>query len=511
MSEYRMQQTSLVSNLLTQLPRVRSLTSDHLVCIRAFESLWDAEHHGPRQFRSRLARQWIPLYKVQRHHSSTLFQFAISVFMAYQQNKDGQQETQRYLLEYFNASQRNAFSSSIKLDIVYASYVMAVHSLVAGESLQQALADCLLFCQSIANLKQTEIVEREELSWIEMLWQEVMFSLYYVHREVLFRGIVGRARVEESLDQLYEMLNISRFFIPSEQDLARLPLSMNTETICQKIQTLSIYMQLYFECFLFRKSRGDENTQEIVVDLQSILEKIICLITRLSNIPDFIHDAYSIRSDASPHFDPPVESEYLHYPKIYPRGLKSADDPKLRDIALALLYTFAQLIKNLLNQSTTDANDDLLTEIENSAIALCRQCATIPSSSFQMRMTPLLVKRTLFWAGLILKKSKFASGTSLLRLFLTCIEQLWITEKLKQCIQSGFDSPHHGPIDDEEEIIQKMMEESTRCTSFNDIWTVKVGDVSLYYYNATFLTWFSGLNVVRFECTSGTDRRLRII
>ena len=434
MSEYRMQQTSLVSNLLIQLPRARSLTSNHWVYIRAFERLWGTQRNGPRQFRSQLACQWIPLYKVQRPQSSTLFQFAVSVFMAYQQNKRGQQETQRYLLEFFNASQRGVCSSSIQVDIVYGSYVMAVYSLIAGESLQRALSNCLLLCQSFANLEQSGIVEREELSWIEMLWQEVMFSLYYIHREILFRGIAGRARVEESFDQFYKMLNISRFLLPSEQDIAWLPLSMNTETICQKIQTLSIYMQVYFEYFLFRKSRGDEhveNIQEIITALQSILEKIIHLITHLSNIPDFIHDAYSIRSDATPNFDGQVENEFLHYPNIRPRGLKSAADPKPRDTALALLYTFARLIKNLLKQNTTAANDELLTEIEHSSIALCRLCATFPPSSFEMPMTPLLVKRTLFWAGLILTKSKFPSGTDLLRLFFDLYSSLMDHGKIK--------------------------------------------------------------------------------
>ena len=430
MVEYRMQQTSLVSNLLTQLPGDRSLTSDDCLYIHAFERLWDAQRSGPRQFRSRLACQWIPLYKVQLPHSSTVFQFAVSVFMAYQQNKNGQHETQRYLSEYFNASQNCIGNSSIQVDIVYGSYVMAVYSLIAGESLQRALTNCLQFCQSIAKLDQSGIVRREELSWIEMLWQEVISSVYYIHREILFRGIVGRARVEESFDQFYEMLNTSRFLLPSEQDLARLPLSMNTETICQKIQTLSIYMQVYFEYFLFRKSRGEEhveNTQEIVVALQSILEKIVDLVTHLSNIPDVIHDAYSIRSDECPQF----ENEFLHYPNIRPRGLKSAAEPKLRDIALALLFTFARLIKNLLKQSTTAANDEVLTEIQHSSIALCRLCAAFPSSSFQTRMVPLLVKRTLFWAGLILTKSKFASGTSLLRLFFDLCSSLMDHGKIK--------------------------------------------------------------------------------
>ena len=412
-----MQQTSLVCNLLTQSPGVRSLTSDHLAYIQAFQQLWDVQHNGPRQFPSRLTCQWIPLYKIQRPHSSTLFQFSVSVFMAYQQNNHDQLETERYLLEFFNAPQRCVFNSSIQIDIVYGSYVMAVYSLVAGESLQRALTNCLLFCQSIGKLKQYRIVEREELSWIEMLWQEVMFSLYYVHREILFRGIGERARVEESLDQFYEMLNVSTFLLPSEKDLRSLPLSMNTETICQKIMTLSIYMQLYFEYFLFRKSRGNENTQEIVEVLQSVLEKIIRLIPHLSNIPDLIYNAYSLDSDGGPNSDSPVANGFLHYPNKRPRSLKSAADPKLRDISLALLYTFARLLKNLLKQSTTAANDELVMEIEHSSKALCRLCATIPRSSFQMRMTPLLVKRTLFWAGLILTKSKFASGTCLLRLF----------------------------------------------------------------------------------------------
>ena len=54
----------------------------------------------------------------------------------------------------------------------------------------------------------------------------------------------------------------------------------------------------------------------------------------------------------------------------------------------------------------------------------------------------------------------------------------------------------------EEEIILKLMESSDRHSSFNDIWTVRAGDMSLFRYNATLVPWFFGLNLVRFEHTA---------
>jgi hypothetical protein len=392
-------------------PDEKLLTQDDWVYLRTFEDNWSPQLPGPRQFQSRLAWQWIPLYNVGQSHSSTLFRLAVLVFMSYQQNNAGDQKTWKYLDKFYKEAKNSIQVGSI-VDIVYGSYIIAVTSLVAGESLKPVFVHCLQFCRSAATFAKSSNVRREELSWIEMLWQEIISSLYDIHRNILFRGIGGRASLEESFEYLSLMLIESRFFLPSDQEIEEI--SMTTELICQKLQTLSIYMQLYFEYYLFVKGRreteADKLAEVIATELLGILDKIFPLISHLPNILAYINQAYdSIGLDP---IDGPV-NDFLHYQNIYPRGLKDLADPKVCDTALAMLYTFARLIQSLLRPAA-DFLQDVTSDTSSSAIALCRLCTSFPNHSFKTAMVSLLVKRTLFWAGLILTKSRFPTGTHIL-------------------------------------------------------------------------------------------------
>ena len=93
---------------------------------------------------------------------------------------------------------------------------------------------------------------------------------------------------------------------------------------------------------------------------------------------------------------------------------------------------------------------------------------------------------------------------------LTVTEYSWIISEANKCIRRGVHAPHCATIVGEEEIFHRLIQEASRC-KFDDFWRIKVGDVSLFYYNATLLTWFSGLNLVRFEYTPRAGRRLCII
>ena len=383
--------------------------------IQSFEALWPWSRSGPTAFRSQLASRprWVPVYNVCQSHSSLLLRTAIMVLMSYLKNNTCDRETMQYLEQFYGEAQNSIAADSV-LEIVYASYIMAVYSLVAGDSLKTAFVYCLQFCRSLAVLvTNSSMVGPQELSWIEMLWQEMMSSLYYIHRDSLFHGVGPRARLEESLGYLRQILALSSYLLPSEEEITKLPLSMSTEVICQKIVSLSIYMQLYLDYFLFRKNCIDGGfgsaDDEIIVraELMDILEKIVQLIPHLSNIPDYIHHAYLIPSDLTAGS---AANDFLHFPNIQPRGLKSAARAGERDIALALLYAFARLLKNMLDINI-DANEEASTDIDQSSIALCRLCASFPRHSLEGPMARLLIKRSLFWAGLILTESKFAAGT----------------------------------------------------------------------------------------------------
>jgi hypothetical protein len=91
------------------------------------------------------------------------------------------------------------------------------------------------------------------------------------------------------------------------------------------------------------------------------------------------------------------------------------------------------------------------------------------------------------------------------------LAHIWIKSQLHQCIHRGYHWRNYSLIPDEEEFIEELMKQSDRCISFNDIWTLTVLNISLFYYNTTLAPWFFALNFVKFQYTPNGGRRLRII
>jgi len=94
---------------------------------------------------------------------------------------------------------------------------------------------------------------------------------------------------------------------------------------------------------------------------------------------------------------------------------------------------------------------------------------------------------------------------------LTGIVHGWIKDKLHQCISLGHSLPGWEINIREEEIVQQLMESADYRMSFDDIWTISCGEVSLARYHASLVPCFFGLDLVRFEYTSTQERNLRII
>jgi hypothetical protein len=331
-------------------------------------------------------------------------------------NRTAEVETIQYADKFIRQARKQAKEfangkSTMEVDVVYSWYIMAVYAVIAEDSLSRAVLYSSLFSCSLSELKRSKTLSDNELSWLETLWQGIVSSLYYVHRDLLFQE-TGPTEWATSFEPLQQLLEKSSSLIPSEIDIAALPRSMTSEVVCQKVITLSIYMQFYLDQFLFRTTydagaAAAGVTEFLRARLQSILARIIDLVAHVSNIPDYIHHAYSFSADveADSEFDGPANA-FLNYPDLQRRGLKSGAEPTARDTALALLYTFAQLAKHML-QSTSDveAEDDA---IRHSAIAICRLCASF--GSFDTPMVHLLAKRSLFWAGLILTESEYPHG-----------------------------------------------------------------------------------------------------
>ena len=331
------------------------------------------------------------------------------------------------------------------------------------------------------------------------MWQDVLISLYYVHRDPVVNTPDAPAQLHESLEQLQRLLSQSSGLLVSEDDISKLPFSMTTEVICLKITSLSIYMQFYFDYFLFRATSypNGTGTESVKFRLSDVLRRLLQLISRLSNICDYIHHAHS-DSISEPNNDTDSPNEFLHWPDLHALGLRSASDPKERDTTLALLFTFARLLQKVLDQ-TVDVNKDKDIEIHQSAIALARLCTSFPRRQPNTgRMISLLMKRSLFWAGIMVTESRAVQGYPI-SYFLIISVYNWINDKLQECVSTDQNLQMDSFIVAEGDVLVEFMEKAGKTRSFNDLWTVKAKGMSIFSYNATLATWFFGLNLVKFD------------
>jgi len=80
-----------------------------------------------------------------------------------------------------------------------------------------------------------------------------------------------------------------------------------------------------------------------------------------------------------------------------------------------------------------------------------------------------------------------------------------------QCIRTGHHWRHIRLIADEENVVLEMMRKWDSCHCFLEMLCVVVGNVSVFYYNATLANWAFGLHLVRFENKPRAGRCLEII
>ena len=332
--------------------------------------------------------------------TSSMYRSAVLVLMSSLKNANPT-ETSAYLVKYYREAQ-DCIKHVSHMELVYGAYIIAIYSIIRGETIQIAIKRSLQFCKSVAELAR---VRKSIDEWIELLWRETLSSLYYVHRDtVLFS--YHNAMSSDGVEQWDELLGSSYDLLASENDIAKLPLSMTTKKMCHKINSLSVYMHLYLDQFL-KRALVDETAKETKLAkerLCSIVDRLLVLIPRLSNISDYIYDAYNMETNSNSLNNSP--NTFLHFPPVHPRGLRLATDPDTRDISLALVYAFARLLKSML-QPTFGEEEGLLSDPYLSAIAICRICANIPLG---WARETLLLKRSVFWAGLILTESTLPSG-----------------------------------------------------------------------------------------------------
>jgi hypothetical protein len=486
-------------------PDNERLKSFEWMYVHEFQSLHTWPYY-PRCFRSRLGSNiGVELYQVSdiNCHSSKLYRSAVMVLMSYLNYNDAS-DTETYRLKYEREAQ-DCINHGNLVDVVFASYLVAVYSILGEDTVQMALKRCQQFCKSVVHLSR---IQKSTDPWIELLWRDTLVALYNVHRDtILFNSSSSLESLLQSVAQWEELLQISHCLLARESDIANLPRSMPTETICHKIISLSVYLQVYLDHFLIRVclDEGAEETKSARRRLYGVVDRITRLGGHLPNISDYLYHAYHMEASSNIIHNP-VGTKFLSYPDVLPRSLSATAAPATRDTAVALLYAFAHLLKIML-ESTADM-DENASEVHDSAIAICRLCANL---TIEQEMETLLLKRSLFWAGLVLMtESKLSRGQKPFVSPLIRVAQNWIKSQLQECISTDCHWRDSAIIVDEEGVLGELFQKASECTAINDIWKVNGGNVSLFYYNTTLAPWFVALNLVRFEHKPLIGRSLEI-
>lgn len=404
---------SLLSTFMKpQMPDTDGLTSAEWMDITRFFSLAKPlDGSSPhRSFNGAFAVPDVILYDTGAAQASPLHRLAGLVFMSYLKEEKSTVATFEYLSKFYRQA-LDLYKSGAVLEVIYAWYVVSVYSLLGGDSIGMAIGHCHQYCRALVGLK-TLIHDDNELQYLDTMWIAIISNLFYQHRDPIeLSNLDHPAALLESFEQIQLLLKHGSSLLPSPQQIATPPQYAAFAWIGQKLEMLGVYMQYYLDTFLFRVNyiaSDPRETETLRLALRDICERIMQLISQLPEIHAYIRDAYSF-SSLFPEEKMDNIHAFLQFPPVRPRSVKSPTfPPEERDTAIAFAYTYARLLRNMLDPNA-DSNEEISTDIYSSAMALCRLCASFPNRGHP-NINISIPHRTLFWAGLVLTKSKFPAG-----------------------------------------------------------------------------------------------------
>jgi len=431
--------------------------------------------------------------------------------MSYLKEKKSTVATFEYLNKFYRQA-LDLYKSGTGLEVISAWYVISIYALLGADSIGTAIAHCHQYCRALVALK-TSIRDDDERQFLDIMCMDVIGDLYAQQRDPIgLFHLDDPTALQQSTEQIQLLLDQGSILLPSLQQIVNPPRCPTSLWVGQYVEALIIYMQYYLDIFLFRMeyiASDVRDTEDLRFSLRDICERLVQLITHFPDIVEYIQDAYFLSSVFSEEQHDNGDT-FLQFPPVRPRSIKGpSTPPEERDTAIAFAYTFARLLRNLLDP-VADSDETISADIYLSAIALCRLCASFPIRGHPT-INITIPHRILFWAGLVLTKSRFPAGTSPVSL-LIYVEHDWIMKGLRQCINSGvsYRGLTKGEyLKDEERIVADMMEKADNRASFEDIWKISSGTISLFYYTIRMVPWFSltGLTRARYSGAGGNSRK----
>ena len=356
----------------SQVLDIDDLTTLEWRNIQEFDCLWLSTGFNPLLLPSCLnSKVKIPLYNV-RSYSSRLYRLVVLMFISHIKNGSSDRRKFNYLVKLYSHVRKCFHDKSVPLlELVHASYLMAVFSLVGGSSIQEANLNCLQFSRAFNALWTMCTIDDDEFVRLETLWQKLVSSLYDIHRDnVDLNRIRQSDSFMNSIETMHGMLNETSFLLQVNP-------SMTTSCMYHKLISLTIYMQFHFDHFLLREiwNTDVEDARITSGELDKILKHIAELFAQHSNICDYINDAYLSELDLETDFDTST-NKFSCFSNV--QCSEQLSQPTDRDVTLGLVYVFHRLVKDILEST---AENDKTVNIYRLASALCRLCMSFQHHS----------------------------------------------------------------------------------------------------------------------------------
>jgi len=288
-------------------------------------------------------------------------------------------------------------------------YVMTQYTLMYGECISECIPYCNEFCRAFKNLKDSPEKDNNHLAVAEWMWQQILWSMFGVLRRIL-RKPRPHPRPQSEPDCKILKFIVHRLYrwsclLVSEDDLKDYPQSMNSLMLSQKIVSLAMALDHFFDFFLFDISLGTPEiegnpTAYLSDQLLSISAKLFRATSHLLPVCNYIYEVYDLAGKME------TQSQLAHCldaGEIQRRGIEF--EPRCCDAALALIYYFTGLLKAILN--SLEEKDEtrlsgLAREMKRYAIAICIFATCLPSQEGHKPMATSLKVRSLFFAGSVL-------------------------------------------------------------------------------------------------------------
>lgn len=315
---------------------------------------------------------------------------------------------------------------------------MVVYSCCCVESFESVLVNCLQFCRVIrAWISERRTSLLVDCEWIVTLWQSSILAVFDIHRSLYIlskRGkgfyldnmsLIDVSIQEDQLDDSWRM-DITIKDMLEIIDVSSSVLLMEPCTVAitprQQLQTLLIYKQIYFEHFIHEVNYKADITifaglsnHNLVVrsaiarqQLMDVLYRITEVISHIPNMARLLNHAQDIERYLNKHTPPPsFQFNFLRrFPPLFGHDNSRVERP---DIYFALIYFSATLFTAMLDPHI-DYKENSQRLMFHSALALCRLVhgsRRIDADNFS------LIRRSIFWAGLVLTNTRYPVGNAL--------------------------------------------------------------------------------------------------